>query len=214
MHAFIVEAVFPMTDTELEELVNFDKFESVSYYLTGLEYIIKYLLKHRVKLEQDGSPVPYRILMLVARFRVFLRSSLWKTQRSRQGVVVWALRYSRLPGLIKQLKYEKHIPEIVGDEMLRVLREAIIVLERGYLHASSANAEQMATQGARLALSLVRASLESCEWESQESGHDALLVSKKCKLAILRGDIYSNSTSSVSIRPSAKACRNPGTNRR
>ena len=40
IHVFIVEAIFPMTDTELEELVNFDKFESVSYYLTGLEYII------------------------------------------------------------------------------------------------------------------------------------------------------------------------------
>ena len=179
-----------MTDTELEELVNFDKFESVSYYLTGLEYIIKYLLRHRAKLEQDGSPVPHRILMLVARFRVFLRSSLWKTQRSRQGVVVWALRYSSLPGLIKQLKHEKHIPDIVGDEMVRVLKEAIVVLERGYLRASSADPEPTATQGARLALSLVQKSLDSRERDSQENGHDAATAPEQCKLALSRGDLY------------------------
>ena len=159
--------MFPTEHAELEELVNLDKFESVSYYLTGIEYIIKYLLRHRTKLEQDGSPVPDRIKTLLTGFRLFLRSPAWKTQRSRQGVVLWALRYSQLPSLVKKMTHEKQIPQDVGENLLRALREAIVVLERGYLTTSSAGVERVATQGARLALSLIQNTLQDVEPPSQ-----------------------------------------------
>ncbi|TBU26503.1 hypothetical protein BD311DRAFT_446354 [Dichomitus squalens] len=182
-----VEAVFPTTDAELEELVNFDKLESVSYYLTGIEYIIKYLLKHRVKLEQDGSPVPDRILALVDRFRLLLRSPVWTTQRSRQGVVLQALRYSQLLPLMKQLKHEKHIPEISGDEMLHDLKEAFGVLE--CLRASNVDIEQMANQDARLALSLIQKSLDNFERELRGGARGSDSVTEPSSTSELRSNI-------------------------
>ncbi|PIL33891.1 hypothetical protein GSI_03597 [Ganoderma sinense ZZ0214-1] len=158
-----VEAVFPRKHDDLEALVDLDKFESVSYYFTGVEYIIKYLLRHRTKLEQDGSPVPNRIEAMLTSFGFFLCSPAWKTQKSRQGVVLWALRYSQLPPLIKQMTVKKQIPDTLGEGLLHALKAAVVVLERGYLGPSSGAVEQVATRGARLALSLIKGAMEDTE---------------------------------------------------
>ncbi|KAI0697747.1 hypothetical protein C8T65DRAFT_832415 [Cerioporus squamosus] len=55
-----VEATFPLKPVEIEELVDLDRTESVSYYLTGIEYTVKYLLQHRddlVKVFQEALSV-------------------------------------------------------------------------------------------------------------------------------------------------------------
>ncbi len=157
-----VEAVFPRTHDGLDVLVNLDEFEAVSYYLTGIEYIIKYLIRHRTKLERDGSPVPSRIEAMLTAFGSFLCSPSWKTQKSRQGVVLWALRYSQLPLSIKQMTLEAQIPDILGKGLLLALKEAVVVLERGYL-APSAGVEEVAMRGARSALSLIQSAIRDVE---------------------------------------------------
>ena len=60
------------------------------------------------------------------------------------------------------MELDCYIPDIVVDEMLRVLKEVIVVLEKGYLSPpSGAGVDQLATQGAKLALSLIRDSLKN-----------------------------------------------------
>ena len=62
---------------------------------------------------------------------------------------------------------EKQIPQGFGENLLRAMREAIVVLQRGYLTTSSAGVERVATQGARLALSLIQNTLQDIDPPSQ-----------------------------------------------
>ncbi len=101
-----VESTFPRKPDELEELVDLDRFESVSYYLTGVEYTVKYLLRHRIRLEQDGAPASVRVENMMRGFKLFLYSPKWRTRRSRQEAVLWALRYSQLPALIREMQQD------------------------------------------------------------------------------------------------------------
>ena len=57
---------------------------------------------------------------------------------------------------------EKQIPDVLGKSLLHALKETAVVLEKGYL-APSQGVEQVATQGARLALSLIQSAIRDAE---------------------------------------------------
>ena len=77
-----MESTFPVKPNELEALVDLDRFESVSYYLTGVEYTVKYLLRHRVRLEQDGAAASVRVKNILRGLKLFLYSPNWRLRRS------------------------------------------------------------------------------------------------------------------------------------
>ncbi|OSC99417.1 hypothetical protein PYCCODRAFT_1346774, partial [Trametes coccinea BRFM310] len=101
-----VEAVFPLKWSHIEDLVNLDNFTSISHYLTGIECIALYLLRHGETLTVPLLPMEQRLLRMILRFRSLLTCPAWQSSHSRQENVLWALRCSRLPELLQKLVHE------------------------------------------------------------------------------------------------------------
>ncbi|RPD73747.1 hypothetical protein L226DRAFT_96782 [Lentinus tigrinus ALCF2SS1-7] len=167
-----VEATFPLKPAEIEELVDLDRTESVSYYLTGIEYTVKYLLRHRARLERDGSPASERVKNLLRGFKLFLHFPTWRTRRSRQGVLLWALRYSELPLLIRKIRADPATADLVEDDLVRIFREALSVVERGYIAFGNGMGEA-ASRGARRALVTLQEDLKTMEIRLHFNGSSA-----------------------------------------
>ena len=157
-----MEATFPFKPREIEDLIDLDRTESVSYYLTGIEYTVKYLLRHRARLEQDGSLASARIKNLLRGFKLFLHFPTWRAQRSRQGVLLWALRYSELPALIRTIRDDPHTASLVENDLVQVFREALDVIERGYIAVGDGMGEA-ASRGSRRALAAVQENLRTLD---------------------------------------------------
>ncbi|KAI0666606.1 hypothetical protein C8Q78DRAFT_1082875 [Trametes maxima] len=92
-----VEAAFPIKWQQLEQLVNFDNSNSISHYLTGVESVVLYLLRHKAHLSEHLLPVEQRMVTMLRGFRGFLQCPAWQSSIPRQENVFWALRSSRLP---------------------------------------------------------------------------------------------------------------------
>ncbi len=99
-----VEAAFPIKWDALEQVVDLDNYVAISNYLTGLEHIVRYLLRHRATLGQLLLPVEERIRIMLLGFECFLRSPAWSGNACRQQNLLWALLDSTLPELVWQLR--------------------------------------------------------------------------------------------------------------
>ncbi|TFK78260.1 hypothetical protein K466DRAFT_607157, partial [Polyporus arcularius HHB13444] len=171
-----VEATFPLKPVEIEELVDLDRTESVSYYLTGIEYTVKYLLRHRVRLERDGSPASERVKNILRGLKLFLHFSTRSTHRSRLGVLLWALRYSELPLLLRTMRKEPQTAGLVEDDLVKVFQEAVSVIEKGYISTfGDGNPGEGASRGARRALTKLLEDLGAVmPLISSQPGHGSL----------------------------------------
>ncbi|CDO70199.1 hypothetical protein BN946_scf184905.g11 [Trametes cinnabarina] len=98
-----VEAVFPVKFNQVGDLVDLDNFTSVSHYLTGIECIVLYLLRHGPNLGVPLLPTEQRLLTMARGSRCFLSCPAWQNSHPRQESVLWALRCSRLPDILQKL---------------------------------------------------------------------------------------------------------------
>lgn len=99
-----MEAAFPIKWDALEQVVDLDNYVTISNYLTGLEHIVRYLLRHRATLGQLLLPVEERIRVMLLAFECFLRSPAWPGNLCRQQNLLWALVDSTLPDLVWELR--------------------------------------------------------------------------------------------------------------
>lgn len=99
-----MEAAFPGKWDALEQVVDLDNYVAISNYLTGLEHIVRYLLRHRATLGELLLPVEERIRVMLLGFECFLRSPAWPESLCRQQSLLWALVDSTLPDLVWELR--------------------------------------------------------------------------------------------------------------
>ncbi|KAI0737579.1 hypothetical protein C8Q80DRAFT_1276333 [Daedaleopsis nitida] len=155
-----VESTFPVKPAEFEELLDLDRFESVSHYLTGVEYSIKYLLRHRTRLEAASI----RAQNVLRSFKLFLHSPLWRIRRTRLEAVLWALLYSQLPALLQELNDDVDTAILVTNDLIEGYRDAITILEQEFEQGAAGHTiGQTASQGARWALTLIKRAFSKLE---------------------------------------------------
>ncbi|KAL1945632.1 hypothetical protein VTO73DRAFT_1634 [Trametes versicolor] len=99
-----VEAAFPGKWDALEQVVDLNNYVAISNYLTGLEHIVRYLLRHRATLGELLLPVEERIRVMLLGFECFLRFPAWPESTCRQQSLLWALVDSTLPDLVWELR--------------------------------------------------------------------------------------------------------------
>ncbi|KAH9894874.1 hypothetical protein C8Q73DRAFT_475239 [Cubamyces lactineus] len=146
-----VEAAFPIKWSQIEDLVNLDNFASISHYLTGIECVILYLLRHGPHLREHLLPVETRIETMLKGFRCFLMCPAWQNSHSRQENVLWALRCSRLPELVWKLQHTEGMTATVHTETTlsaSALKDVIGILKCGSMAFDNKQAVSPGTQQA------------------------------------------------------------------
>ncbi|KAI0644490.1 hypothetical protein C8Q79DRAFT_1011531 [Trametes meyenii] len=140
-----VEAAFPIKWQQLEQLVNFDNSNSISHYLTGVESVVLYLLRHKAHLGEHLLPVEQRVVTMLRGVRGFLQCPAWQSSIPRQENVFWALRSSRLPEIVWTLRRARDTATLVRDEVILttdMLKDVIDILGQGYMSSRSIAASQ------------------------------------------------------------------------
>ncbi|KAI0326586.1 hypothetical protein GY45DRAFT_1373847 [Cubamyces sp. BRFM 1775] len=146
-----VEAAFPIKWNQVEDLVNLDNLTSISHYLTGIECVILYLLRHGPLLREHLLPVETRVETMLLGFRCFLTCPAWQKSYSRQENVLWALRCSRLPELVGKLQTMEGMAANVQEHAAlsaSALQDVIGILKRGSMASENKQAVSPVTRQA------------------------------------------------------------------
>ncbi|KAI0633826.1 hypothetical protein C8Q77DRAFT_816347 [Trametes polyzona] len=160
-----VEAAFPTKVGRLEELVNLDKSTAISHYLTGIECVVLYLLRHRTSMSEPLLPFEQRVVTMLNGFRCFLVCPAWRQSPSRQENVLWALRGSSLPAIIRTLQRSENLHSIVQEEVslcITALQQAVDCLSHG---CASRERGGTSSQTVRQALKTLTELVEVCKKE-------------------------------------------------
>ncbi|KAI0656650.1 hypothetical protein C8Q70DRAFT_1056554 [Cubamyces menziesii] len=158
-----VEAAFPIKWSQVEDLVNLDNFTSISHYLTGIECIVLYLLRHGPHLREHLLPVETRVETMLRGFRCFLTCPAWQESHSRQENVLWALRCSRLPELVWKLRNTEGLAANVQDQVTMstsALQDVIEVLKCGTMASEN---KQAVSPGTRQAFERLESQIKQFE---------------------------------------------------